>query len=197
MQLQRTRNDLTELTRSIVPGLLDSRLQDCIDLQAQTRQERCHVKGPYFSGMLRLFGDINEEAKYNLDTIAERAAHLWGDARRGDPGRGVEVFPARTTSVCRVGPRPGRHVGRKPRFVPQECPASHPSGERRRRRRHGPRPCPGLSRYRQVALDGASLQPGGLTAPLPEPHVLHSRSMKPKVRLTSQTVGARCDTFRP
>jgi len=36
------------------------------------------VKGLYFSGLHRLFDDINEEVEHNLDTIAERAEYLGG-----------------------------------------------------------------------------------------------------------------------
>jgi starvation-inducible DNA-binding protein len=78
MRLQPTSNDLSEPIRSNVLGLLNSRLADCLDLQMQTKQARCNVKGPYFSGLHKLYDDINEEVEHNLDTIAERAAHLGG-----------------------------------------------------------------------------------------------------------------------
>jgi len=78
MRLQRTSNDLTEPIRSNDLGLLNSRLADCLDLQTRIKQNPCHVKGLYFSGLHRLFDDINEEVEHNLDTIAERAEYLGG-----------------------------------------------------------------------------------------------------------------------
>jgi starvation-inducible DNA-binding protein len=82
MRLQPTSHDLSEPLWSNVLGLLNSRLADCRDLQTQTRQAPCHVKGPYFSGLHTLFDDINEDVEHNLETIAERAAHLGGALER-------------------------------------------------------------------------------------------------------------------
>ncbi len=76
MRLQRASNDLMEPIRTNGLGLVDSRLADCLDLQTQIKQKPCHAKDPYFSGLLRLFDDINEEVEHNLDTIPERAACL-------------------------------------------------------------------------------------------------------------------------
>jgi starvation-inducible DNA-binding protein len=78
MRLQPTSNDLTEPIRSNDLRLLNSRLADCLDRQTQTKQNPCHVKGPYFSGLHRLFNDINEEVEHNLGTIAARAEYLGG-----------------------------------------------------------------------------------------------------------------------
>ena len=71
MRLQPTKDDFSETACSNVLGLLDGRLADCIDLQTHTRQDPCGGKGPYFSGLHRLFGDINEEVEHNLNTIPE------------------------------------------------------------------------------------------------------------------------------
>ncbi len=78
MRLQRTSNDSTEPIRSNDLGLLDCRLADCLDLQTQIKQNPCRVKGPYFSGLQRLFDDIHEDVVHNLDNIEESAAHLRG-----------------------------------------------------------------------------------------------------------------------
>jgi len=78
MRLQGTSNDLTEPIRSDDLGLLDSRLADCLDLQAQIKQSPCLAKGPYCGGLHRLFDEINEEVGHNLDTIAEHARYLGG-----------------------------------------------------------------------------------------------------------------------
>ena len=89
MRLQHTSPDLSEPTRLTVLGLLNSRLSDCLDLRARTRQVSCNVKGPYLRGLHRLFDDINEEVEHDLDTIAERAALLGGTVEgttRAGPG---------------------------------------------------------------------------------------------------------------
>ena len=75
MRLHPKSNDLSEPIRSNVVRLLDSRLTDCIDLQRQTKQAPCNLKGPSPS-LHRLFDDINEEVEQNVDTIANRAAQL-------------------------------------------------------------------------------------------------------------------------
>jgi len=76
MRLQRASNDLLDPIRSNGLALLDSRLADCLEVQTQIKQDPCHVKGLYFSGLHRLFGDIHEEVEHNLDTVAKRSAYL-------------------------------------------------------------------------------------------------------------------------
>ena len=44
----KTKNDLSEATRSKVIELLNARLADAIDLQTQTKQAHWNVKGPNF-----------------------------------------------------------------------------------------------------------------------------------------------------
>lgn len=78
MRLQRASNDLMEPIRSNDLGLLKSRLADCIDLQTRIKQTPRDARGPYFSGLHRLLGDIDEEVERELDTVPERVAYLSG-----------------------------------------------------------------------------------------------------------------------
>jgi starvation-inducible DNA-binding protein len=81
MPLLLSSDDLSEPVLSKVIGLLNSRLADFIDLQTRTKHAPFDMKGPYFSGLHRLFNDINEEVGHNLDSIADRAARLGGTAK--------------------------------------------------------------------------------------------------------------------
>jgi starvation-inducible DNA-binding protein len=76
----KTKNDLSEATRSKAIELLNARLADCIDLQTQTKQAHWNVKGPNFIGLHELFDKINEEVEDYVDEIAERAVQLGGVA---------------------------------------------------------------------------------------------------------------------
>ena len=76
----KTKNDLPEATRVKAVELLNARLADCIDLQAQTKQAHWNVKGPHFIARHELFDKINEEVEDYVDDIAERAVQLGGVA---------------------------------------------------------------------------------------------------------------------
>ena len=75
-----TKNDLPEATRLEVIRLLNQRLADSIDLQAQCKQAHWNVKGPTFIALHKLFDDINEDALEYVDLIAERVVQLGGVA---------------------------------------------------------------------------------------------------------------------
>src|SRR5215472_14306131 len=75
-----TENDLPKNTRRQVIGLLNQRLADAIDLQAQLKQAHWNVKGPRFIGLHELFDKIAEEVESYVDTIAERVVQLGGIA---------------------------------------------------------------------------------------------------------------------
>src|SRR5262245_47857059 len=79
-ELRPTKNDLPESTRVQVVGLLNQRLADCIDLQAQCKQAHWNVKGPSFIALHKLFDEINEEVEEYVDLIAERIVQLGGVA---------------------------------------------------------------------------------------------------------------------
>src|SRR6266516_818768 len=74
-KLYATKNDLPEKARVEVIGLLNQRLAEAIDLQAQ-----CNVKGPAFIALHKLFDDVNEDVEEYVDLIAERVVQLGGIA---------------------------------------------------------------------------------------------------------------------
>jgi starvation-inducible DNA-binding protein len=79
-RLYATKNDLPEVARIEVIGLLNHRLADCIDLQAQSKQAHWNVKGPAFIALHKLFDDVNEAAAEYADLLAERVVQLGGVA---------------------------------------------------------------------------------------------------------------------
>ena len=76
----KTKNDLSEATRSKAVDLLNARLADAIDLQTQTKHAHWNVKGPNFIALHELFDKINEDVEDYVDDIAERAVQLGGIA---------------------------------------------------------------------------------------------------------------------
>ena len=78
--LYETENDLPKDARVEVIGLLNQRLADIIDLQAQLKQAHWNVKGPHFIGLHELFDKIAEEVESYVDMIAERIVQLGGIA---------------------------------------------------------------------------------------------------------------------
>ena len=85
--LYETENDLPRNTRAEVIGLVNQRLADIVDLQAQLKQAHWNVKGPHFIGLHELFDKIAEEVEAYVDMIAERIVQLGGIAR-GHGARG-------------------------------------------------------------------------------------------------------------
>ena len=75
-----TKNDLPEVSRRQVVGLLNQRLADSIDLQAQCKQAHWNVKGPSFIALHQLFDEINEAVEGYVDLLAERVVQLGGIA---------------------------------------------------------------------------------------------------------------------
>jgi starvation-inducible DNA-binding protein len=75
-----TENDLPGNTRAQVIGVLNERLADIVDLQAQLKQAHWNVKGPNFIGLHELFDKIAEEVESYVDLIAERVVQLGGIA---------------------------------------------------------------------------------------------------------------------
>jgi len=75
-----TKNDLPETSRRQAVGLLNQRLAECIDLQAQCKQAHWNVKGPTFIALHKLFDEINEDVEDYVDLIAERIVQLGGVA---------------------------------------------------------------------------------------------------------------------
>ena len=79
-RLYPTKNDLPSATRIEVIGLLNQRLADCIDLQAQSKQAHWNVKGPSFIALHKLFDEVHEAAGEYADLLAERVVQLGGVA---------------------------------------------------------------------------------------------------------------------
>jgi starvation-inducible DNA-binding protein len=79
-KLYPTKNDLPEGSRVQVITLLNQRLADCIDLQAQCKQAHWNVKGPTFIALHKLFDDIYADVTAYVDLIAERIVQLGGIA---------------------------------------------------------------------------------------------------------------------
>src|SRR5215467_42845 len=75
-----TENDLPKNTRAELIAVINQRLADAIDLQAQLKQAHWNVKGPHFIGLHELFDKIAEDVESYVDMIAERAVQLGGIA---------------------------------------------------------------------------------------------------------------------
>ena len=60
--------------------MLNQRLADCIDLQAQCKQAHWNVKGPTFIALHKLFDEINGAVAEYADLLAERIVQLGGIA---------------------------------------------------------------------------------------------------------------------
>ncbi|MGH9382725.1 MAG: DNA starvation/stationary phase protection protein Dps [Vicinamibacterales bacterium] len=79
-RLYPTKNDLPDATRLEAIALLNQRLADCVDLQAQCKQAHWNVKGPAFIALHKLFDEINEDVEEYVDLLAERIVQLGGIA---------------------------------------------------------------------------------------------------------------------
>src|SRR6267378_8241413 len=79
-RLYPTKNDLPEAGRLEVIALLNQRLADGLDLQAQCKQAHWNVKGPTFIALHKLFDDINAAVSEYADLVAERIVQLGGVA---------------------------------------------------------------------------------------------------------------------
>lgn len=79
-KLYPTKNDLPETSRREAVALLNQRLAECIDLQAQSKQAHWNVKGPSFIALHKLFDDINADVGGYADLLAERVVQLGGIA---------------------------------------------------------------------------------------------------------------------
>lgn len=93
-RLYPTKNDLPETTRREVIELLNTRLADCIDLEAQSKQAHWNVKGPSFIALHELFDQVHAAVDEYADLIAERVVQLGGIAEGT-----VGVVARRTTLV--------------------------------------------------------------------------------------------------
>lgn len=106
-RLYETKNDLPEATRREVVALMNARLADCIDLEAQCKQAHWNVKGASFIALHELFDDIHGAVDGYADLIAERIVQLGGIAEGT-----VGIVAQRTTlpDYPLVLPRGSEHV---------------------------------------------------------------------------------------
>jgi len=75
-----TENDIAQERRAELNTLMNQRLADAVDLQAQMKQAHWNVKGPHFIGLHELFDQIDEAVESYVDLIAERIVQLGGIA---------------------------------------------------------------------------------------------------------------------
>jgi len=78
--MYKTENDISPENRMELNELMNQRLADAIDLQAQLKQAHWNVKGPNFIGLHELFDKISESVESYVDLIAERIVQLGGIA---------------------------------------------------------------------------------------------------------------------
>lgn len=78
--LRTTKIDLPEGSRREAVQLLNQRLADAIDLQAQCKQAHWNVRGPTFIALHKLFDEIHGAVGEYVDLIAERIVQLGGVA---------------------------------------------------------------------------------------------------------------------
>ncbi|CAO3408280.1 DNA starvation/stationary phase protection protein Dps [Azospirillum largimobile] len=71
-----SRLDLHDVVRKEAAALLQARLSDALDLEAQTKQAHWNVKGPHFLQLHELFDRIHDEVEGFVDLIAERITTL-------------------------------------------------------------------------------------------------------------------------
>ena len=75
-----TKNDLAPDVRGKAITLLNQQLADTTDLYSQTKQAHWNVKGSNFIALHELFDKISDDARENVDEIAERVVQLGGVA---------------------------------------------------------------------------------------------------------------------
>jgi len=75
-----TENDISRERRAELNTLMNQRLADAVDLQAQMKQAHWNVKGLHFIGLHELFDQIDEAVESYADLIAERIVQLGGVA---------------------------------------------------------------------------------------------------------------------
>jgi len=75
-----TKMDLPPLVRGQVARLLQQRLNDAIDLDAQLKHAHWNVKGPQFFQLHQLLDSVHDAIEEAVDLIAERITALGGTA---------------------------------------------------------------------------------------------------------------------
>jgi len=78
--MNKTRNDMSQDTRSAVNSIIQPRLVDSIDLYTQVKQAHWNVRGKSFIALHELFDAIAGEVLEQTDMMAERITALGGQA---------------------------------------------------------------------------------------------------------------------
>ena len=73
-----SRLDLSDHVRKQSVAVLQARLSDCLDLEAQLKQAHWTVRGPAFYQLHKLFDDLHSEVEDYVDVIAERISAIGG-----------------------------------------------------------------------------------------------------------------------
>lgn len=71
-----SRIDLSEHLRKQASALLQARLSDALDLEAQAKQAHWNVKGPHFLQLHELFDTVHDAIEEFVDLLAERITTL-------------------------------------------------------------------------------------------------------------------------
>src|SRR5512147_1153674 len=71
-----SRIDLSEHVRKHACALLQARLSDALDLEAQAKQAHWNVKGPHFLQLHQLFDAVHDTVEQFVDLLAERITTL-------------------------------------------------------------------------------------------------------------------------
>lgn len=71
-----SRLDLSDHVRKEACALLQARLSDALDLEAQAKQAHWNVKGPHFLQLHELFDRLHDEIEDFVDLLAERITTL-------------------------------------------------------------------------------------------------------------------------
>lgn len=71
-----SRLDLSDQVRKQAVALLQARLSDCLDLEAQLKQAHWTVRGLNFYQLHELFDDLHSEVEDTVDVIAERISAI-------------------------------------------------------------------------------------------------------------------------
>ncbi len=103
IKLYPTRNDLSEDTRRRVVSLLQARLSDALDLEAQMKQAHWNVRGPAFFQLHQLFDAVHDEVEEHVDMLAERITALGaiadGDVRTTARSSTLAPYPSEPLSA--------------------------------------------------------------------------------------------------
>jgi len=98
-----TRIDLPPMVRQQIVKLLQQRLNDAIDLEAQLKHAHWNVKGPQFFQLHQLFDALHDDIEGAVDLIAERITALGGMA----DGRLSSVVKGTSLASYPLGARGG------------------------------------------------------------------------------------------